>query len=379
MTSNRKYTILFSGGGTGGSVTPLLAVAEELLKDNVNHYRLIFVGTADGPERNMVTHFNQEIGPLEFQSIAGGKWRRYFSWSNVTDLLKIVKAGVQSWYLLGRDQADLVISAGSFVSVPLVWAAQLRRIPSLIHQQDVRPGLANKLMAPWAAVVTVALEKSLLDYGPKAVFIGNPMRTWTKPDVAQLRDELRNSYGLDTQRPIVLVTGGRMGARALNNLLIQSRELLTDFQIVHITGEAMTETAQPAKLSQSGYVSYQSRGALPNQEMLKLMAAATVVVSRCGLGTLTELSLLHKAAILIPLPDSHQADNAAVFKQAAAAVVLEQADLTPARLAQSIRQIVEDKTLKANLENNISKVIKPGASEKLVGIIEEILSSVKLV
>ena len=166
MNDNKKIkTIIFSGGGTGGSVAPLLAVAEELLQEAgaSSGPRLIFIGTKNGPEKEMVASFNAEIGKMEFLSLISGKWRRYFSIHNLLDIFKVVAAWFRSFGLLAKYHPDLVISAGAFVSVPLVWAAAAKNIPVLIHQQDLRPGLANKLMAPWARVITVVFEKSLID------------------------------------------------------------------------------------------------------------------------------------------------------------------------------------------------------------------------
>jgi len=132
-------TIIFSGGGTGGSATPLLAVAEEILDHNPKSH-LVFVGTASGPEKQLVADFGVAGNTLEFVAIAAGKWRRYFSLANLLDPFKIILAFFQSLALLRRYRPQAVISAGSFVSVPLVWAAACLKIPALIHQQDVRPG-----------------------------------------------------------------------------------------------------------------------------------------------------------------------------------------------------------------------------------------------
>ena len=137
-----QKTIMFSGGGTGGSVTPLLAVAEEIIGQDPK-CRLVFVGTAAGSERQLVADFSFAGVRAEFVAISAGKWRRYFSLANLLDPFKIVLAFFQSLSLIRRYRPQAVISAGSFVSVPLVWAAACCRIPVLIHQQDVRPGLVS--------------------------------------------------------------------------------------------------------------------------------------------------------------------------------------------------------------------------------------------
>ena len=152
--NNLTKKIIFTGGGTGGSVTPLLAIAEELLRDGPDNHQatifnssqedrsfrfnweFLFVGTYQGPEREMVTDFNSEVGPMRFVPLVSGKLRRYFSPANFFDAFKVFASWFVSLRLLSVEKPDLIVSAGSFVSVPLVWAAALRRIPIIIHQQE---------------------------------------------------------------------------------------------------------------------------------------------------------------------------------------------------------------------------------------------------
>jgi UDP-N-acetylglucosamine--N-acetylmuramyl-(pentapeptide) pyrophosphoryl-undecaprenol N-acetylglucosamine transferase len=315
----------------------------------------------------MVAAFNQEVGPLVYRSMISGKWRRYFSLNNFLDLFKIFAAGVQSFKILADLRPDLVVSAGSFVSVPLAWAASLRGIPVLIHQQDVRPGLANKLMAPIARAVTVTFEKSLHDYGVRAVWTGNPVRIVAQQDQAGLA-EVRNKYNLNSALPLVVVTGGGTGSVALNELVAKSVPgLCAVCQIVHLTG---TGKASGVAVSTKNY---QVQEFIASRNFLNLLAAADLVISRCGLSVLTELSALRKPAILIPLPDSHQVDNAAVFAQAQAAIVLEQKDLSPDILIREVQRVLADAALRSSLANNISKIIKRGAAEAIAGIIWEMI------
>ncbi len=152
---NKSKKILLTGGGTGGSVVPLLAIVDEMKKQSDKEYNFLWLGSKKGPEKEMV-----EAENIRFRIILSGKWRRYFSIKDFTDLFKIKLAFWQSILIIIKEKPSLVISAGSFISVPVVWAAWLWRVPALVHQQDVRPGLANRLMAPFATVITVAFEKS---------------------------------------------------------------------------------------------------------------------------------------------------------------------------------------------------------------------------
>lgn len=366
MKNLNSKTIMFSGGGTGGSVTPLLAVAEELLKDD-SSLNLLFVGASDGPEKELVEKF--EIKKIKFITIPGGKWRRYFSLNNFLDLFKILFAFIFAFKILKQERPALIMSAGSFVSVPLVWAAAICKIPVLIHQQDIRPGLANKLMAPFARVITISFEKSFIDYGPRAVLTGNPLKDISAYETRKI--ETRKNYSLELDKPLVLVIGGGTGALAINNLIREAatqENLLDICQLVHLTGRGKSEGKE---ISNSNYHAFEF---LDQSEVLSLMAASDLVISRCGLGTLTELSALAKATILIPMPASHQEENAAVFGDAKAAVVLNQSEINSQSLKLEIEKLLSDARLRGELMNNISKIMKPAAAQNIAAIIWEMIN-----
>jgi UDP-N-acetylglucosamine--N-acetylmuramyl-(pentapeptide) pyrophosphoryl-undecaprenol N-acetylglucosamine transferase len=360
---NTQKTIIFSGGGTGGSVTPLLAVAAELLKER-SDLNLFFVGSENGPEKELVANFENK--KIKFLTIPSGKWRRYFSANNYFDLFKIIGAWFVSLKILHKAKPELVISAGSFVSVPLVWAAACLRIPILIHQQDIRPGFANKLMAPFARVVTITFEKSFIDYGPRAVLTGNPLKDISAYQTKRI--ETRNRYGFKIDEPLVLVVGGGTGSLAINNLVVKALpNLLSICQVVHVTGYGKkVETDIKSK-------DYQVFEFLNQTEILSLMATADLVISRCGLGALTELASLAKPVILIPIPNSHQEENAAVFEERDACLLLNQNSLNSEILFTEVKKILADDKLRGRLSNNISKIMKPDAARNIAAIIFEIV------
>ncbi|MFH1233119.1 MAG: undecaprenyldiphospho-muramoylpentapeptide beta-N-acetylglucosaminyltransferase [Patescibacteria group bacterium] len=369
MQLKKIVKILLTGGGTGGSVAPLLVVAEELNPPTPlvrgetaqgGEFEFLWIGTKDGPEREMV----EKVG-IKFRAIICGKWRRYFSWKNFIDIFKIKIGFWQSLFILLKSRPDLVISAGSFVSVPAVWAAWFLGAKVLVHQQDVRSGLANKLIAPLAKVITVTFEKSLKDYGKKAIWIGNPTRQKLK-----IERQKYEEYNVDKNLPVILIIGGATGAIAINNLVLESLDELTKFcQIIHLTGKNKINTKY--KIQNTNYYHFDF---LDINEMAKVYSLANVVVSRCGLGVLSELSYLGKPTILIPLPDSHQEDNAIVFANAQAAVVLNQKELTSEKLINEIEKIIKDKELQEKLSEKIKLVMKQGSNEAMVKIIRAMLS-----
>lgn len=350
---NSKQKICLTGGGTGGSVTPLLAIADEL-RAGSGAPEFYWLGSADGPEREMT-----EKAGVPFRAIAGGKLRRYFAWENLLDVPKIAVGFFEALAFMARWQPDLVMSAGSYVSVPVVWAAALLRIPVMAHQQDVRPGLANKLMAPFARVVTVTFEKSLYDYGAKAVWTGNPIRRCFMDPVA--RDKIIKSNA--DSRSVILIIGGGTGAASLNLLIGSSlTELTKHYEVIHITGKNKLPASSFEWVDKEYERRYHAYEFLHAPDLAEVYRKAGLVISRCGMGTLTELSYFGKAAILVPLLDSHQEDNARVFAEKEAAIVLGQKDLTTETLLINIERIFGDVCLRQKLENNMRLVIKAGAN-----------------
>lgn len=362
---------MFSGGGTGGSVIPLLAVALELIKEDKN-IDLLFVGAKNGPEKKMIEDFQDK--EIRFLTLPSGKLRRYFSWHNFFDIFKVIGAFFKSLDILRREKPDVVISAGSFISVPLVWAAACRQIPILIHQQDIRPGLANKLMAPFARVITVTFEKSLTDYGPRAVLTGNPAK-----DISTYQSQgasIRKKYNLKLDVPFVFVVGGGTGALAINKLIADALpELLPYCQIINLTGQG--KKASEIKEYNPSKGSYQAIEFVNHNEYFGLLTAADLVVSRCGLGALTEISALAKAAILIPMPHSHQENNALLFKDSGSSIVMDQKGLTSKELSDMIKILLGDQKLSDSLRHNVSKIIKLDGARNIAAIIWEMIKNKK--
>lgn len=356
--NNKKVKkILLTGGGTGGSVAPLLAIAEKLReKGDIDFF---WIGTRDGVEKEMVEGEN-----IKFIPIAAGKLRRYFSWQNFVDLFLILIGFFQSLSLISKWKPNMIITAGSFVSVSVVWAGWILRVPILVHQQDVQPGLANKLMAPFARVITVAFEKSLIDYGEKAIWTGNPVRKNFQSTINKTRNN--KFFKLKKDLPIIFVVGGGTGARAINDLVEGALNELTKIcQIIHATGKSKAQGKQKENYYPFEFLSV--------EQMAEAYSVADVVVSRCGMGALTELSFLGKPSILVPMPDSHQEENAKVFSENNAAIVLNQKELTPEMFSNEIKKFISNQELKNILSRNIGNVMKKEANEAIAKIVNIVL------
>lgn len=365
--------IMLSGGGSGGPVIPLLEITKELrrLKPSLD---FVFVGTEKGPEKEMVENF----GDLRFLSLPAGKFRRYFSLKNFSDIYFIFLAFFKAFPLLRKEKPSLVISVGSFASVPLIYAAFFLRIPIIIHQQDVRPGLANRLMAPCAKIITAVFEKTLADYGPKAVLTGNPISVPEKfPEFDSALEPM-----LKGDKPLVFIVGGGTGAIAINELVQEAKsELLNFCNLIHVTGKnkGNSKTSSSSNKSLAEEVTGVDKGIyltwefLSHNQLLAIMDRATLVVSRCGLATLTEISALRKASILIPMPHSHQEDNASIFGRAQAALVLSQNGLKAENFSQEIKKLLNDEKALKTYANNAYNIMEKGAALKISQIILELI------
>lgn len=340
-----------------GSVSPLIAVFLEMKKQG-NDFEAIWVGTKDGPEKEFIASYD-----IPYMAISGGKLRRYFSWQNFFDPFFVIIGFFQSLFIVIKQRPSVIVTAGGFISVPLVWAGWLWRVPSLVHQQDVRPGLANILMAPFAKAITVTFEESLRFFSKKkTIQTGNPARS------DMLGGDKDSSYGFfnfEKNIPVILILGGGTGASKINQLVFQSLQALVEFcQVIHLTGKGKNEIiAQHARYRVYEFLT---------SDLNQAFALADLVICRAGMSTLTELSILKKPMIIIPIPGTHQEDNALAYAKNNAAIIFEQNSLTAENFAQKIRNILLDKPSLNNLSRNAGKIMVSNAaallSEKILAI-----------
>lgn len=342
--------ILFSGGGTLGPVTPLLAMCEHLEGEDM---QFIWVGTEKGIEEALVEQMQ-----IPFFALPASKLRRYFSWQSFLDIFTFVEAFFKSFGLLRRERPDVCISAGGYVSVPLHLAAWILRIPTWIHQQDVLVGLANRIMSPFASLITVTLEQSL-KYFPhrKTRLLGNPVR----PSILSgQKDEARTVLGLQPNLPIILATGGGTGSEKINMLIAHVALELDDIcQIIHLTGteRKIQEPDRPLL----HYHSWQFLG----DKMKDAYAASDIIVSRGGFGTLSEMASLKKAAVVIP-KSGHQEKNVQFCVQGQGIVALDEDTLSAPLLSDLLRSLLQNSEQRQQLGNNLHTLIPSASKEALL-------------
>lgn len=361
--------ILLVGGGSGGPVAPLLAVAETIKKQHPRA-EFLFVGGKTGPERGMA-----EAAGIKFVVISSGRLRRYFSLSNFVAPFFTMAGYFQAKKIIQNFKPNCVFGAGSFVQVPVMWAAWRAGVPTVIHQQDVLPSLANKLCAPIAKKITVTFAQSVFDFpaslgivykkhaADKIVHTGNPFRR----ELANVnKEEAKKYFGLTDELPTLLVTTGGTGALALNKMVVESLPQLTKIvQVIHQTGKGKHLVDEKENYHPYEFIN----------NMGQAYAAADLVLCRAGVSTITELSNLGKMAIMVPIPQSHQEYNAEFVEEQVAAFVTEQKFLNAQTLPHLVRQILFRYQTQQGVIRQMQNIMPHDAAEKIAEIIVKLSSS----
>lgn len=345
--------ILFAGGGTMGSVSPLLAVSQEI-KNREPEAEFLFIGTKTGPEKKSVESYK-----IPFVAIESGKFRRYLDWRNVTDPWRIIVGFYQSFIILKQYRPAVIMIAGGFVGVPVAMAAWLWRIPVLVHHQDIEAGLANKLMAPLAKKISISFDVSLKDFkSTKAVLTGNPIRDeFYHCD----RDKSYRLFNLKSELPVILITGGGTGSQIINDVVKEALPKLTKFaQVIHTTGAGKGFSFDSDNYHQYEFLSH---------EMSEALCVADVVVSRAGLSILTELSIGGKPTVLIPLYKTHQELNAAYYQKHNAVVAVSEPSLNANMFASLLRDLLANKEQLNSLSENIKKIMPSDGAKRVTDIL----------
>lgn len=355
---NQPIHFLMTGGGTLGSVTPLLAVVEELRKRDAQAV-VSWVGTPGGPERLVV-----ESNRITFYALAAPKLDRYRRWTWPFIPLRLAASVAQSMKLLRTLRPHMVFSAGGFVGVPVAIAAWFLRIPVWVHQLDVQPGVANKTLAPFAKRISVTFDETAAAFPKrKTIVVGGMVRKAIRQGnktVAMQR------YGFDVTLPTVLVVGGGTGAAQINDAFAVLRnDLVGRMNVLHLTGRGKMLAA----LEEQGpnYVALE----FLNEGMADAYAAADVVVCRSGIGTICELAALGKPAIIIPF-HNFEFPNAKILEERKAAEVLWY--VTPQIIAQAIDRLLDHPERREELSKNIRGLFALNADERIVHEAMELLS-----
>lgn len=319
--------IVFTGGGTAGHVTPNIALIPKLKSLG---YDIHYIGSYDGIERKLIEDYR-----IPYYGISTGKLRRYFDIKNFSDPFRVIKGFVEAKGVLKTLKPDIVFSKGGFVSVPVVRAAAFLKIPCIIHESDMTPGLANSLCIPVAKKVCCNFPETLQNLpAEKAVLTGSPIRAeLTKGS----KEKGLSMCGFHGGKPVIMVIGGSLGAAGINSLVREALpQLLEDFQIVHICGK---EKIDNLLLNKDGYKQFE----YVKEDLKDLFAMADIVISRAGANAICELLALRKPSLLIPLPArasrGDQILNAKSFESQGFAMMADEDYLTAVTLTEKVHEL----------------------------------------
>ena len=348
--------ILLTGGGTAGHVTPNIALFPKLKELG---YEIHYIGSLDGIEKKLLEDFD-----IFYYAIPTGKLRRYFDLKNFTDPFRVLKGYAEAKKIMKHVQPQVIFSKGGFVSVPVVRAGAALKIPCIIHESDITPGLANKLCIPVADKICCNFPETL-SYLPKekAILTGSPIRV-------ELSHGNRNTAMklccFDSSKPVIMVVGGSLGASSVNKAVRDSlRKLLEDFQVVHICGKDKIDNLL---LNIKGYKQFEYL----KTELKDVLAMADIVISRAGANAICELLELKKPNLLIPLPSASsrgdQLLNANSFECQGFSMVINEDDLCETLLVEKVQELYFNRQTYIDAMERNTQV---SAIDKIISLIQE--------
>lgn len=361
----KTYKFILSGGGTGGHIYPAIAIADAL-KAKYPHSEFLFVGSQDRMEMQKVPQAGYQIKGLWIAGI-----QRKLTWSNLMFPFKLISSLFKSARIIKKFQPDVVIGTGGFASGPLLEMATRYRVPALIQEQNSFAGITNKLLAKKVQKICVAYD-SMQQFFPeeKIVKTGNPVRL-DLLNTEENREAGLAKFNLDPTKKTLLILGGSLGARAINRLIDRELQFILDqgLQIIWQCGQLY-------------YEEYKKHNAKDNVQVLAFIdtmnlayAAADVIISRAGAGSVSELALVGKPVIFIPSPnvaEDHQTKNAEAIVAKNAAVLMKESELET-QFESQFKKLVSDENWQQELGANFKKLALPQATQRIVREVESLL------
>ena len=343
--------IVLTGGGTAGHVTPNIALISSLQKLG---YTISYIGSHDGIEKKLIKDIH-----IPYYGISSGKLCRYFNLKNFSDPFRVLKGIGEAKQLMQELNPNVVFSKGGFVSVPVVLAAKILKIPVIIHESDISPGLANKICIPAASIVCCNFPETLTKLPKKkAIVTGNPIRQELMFGNKLTAMKLCN---FTAKKPVLMVIGGSLGSVVINDAIRRLlSELLKDFQVIHLCGKSNLD---PLLDRMEGYAQFEYL----TKELADLFSLADVFISRAGANTICEIISLAKPNLLIPLSEKasrgDQILNARSFEKRGYSMVLKEEELTPESLMKSVHQLYANRETfiaamnNSNYTNSINRIL----------------------
>ncbi|MCR4430056.1 MAG: undecaprenyldiphospho-muramoylpentapeptide beta-N-acetylglucosaminyltransferase [Tepidanaerobacteraceae bacterium] len=370
----QKKSFVLAGGGTGGHIYPAIAIASGLKRDFPDA-EIIFVGTERGLEKDLVPKAGFNLKKIRIKG-----FDRKLSMDTLSSIKELFLGSLDSMRILAQIKPDLVIGTGGYVAGPVIFFASMMGIPTIIHEQNVKPGFTNRFLSKFADKIVISFEDSK-KYFPqnKVILAGNPVRA----EIAMgNREEALKEYRLRSDAPVVLCFGGSQGAARLNEAMIQVIEEAVrnrKFQVILVTGQKHYDKYNQLlenkgiDASVSGYIKLKPY----IYDMKNAYAASDLVIARAGAISISEITLCGKPSILIPYPkaaDRHQDFNAHFLEKNKAAVVIADKDLTGRRLLEAIESIILDKKRLSAMAEASRKLAKPHALEIILDEMKKLMS-----
>lgn len=335
---------MFTGGGSAGHVTPNIAIINELNKQD---WDISYIGSKAGIEKDLIGKMD-----ITYHSISSGKLRRYLSKENIKDIFKVIKGCYDARKVLKKSKPNVVFSKGGFVSVPVVIAARQLKIPVILHESDLTPGLANKLSVRFASKIFTSFEETL-QYLPteKSKAIGSPIR---KEILSGSAAKGKLFLGFTSQKPILTVMGGSLGAKKINEVVRDNLDtLLQTYQIVHLCGKGNLSEAHTGV---NGYKQFE----YVYEELADILVATEVVVTRGGSNSIFEFLALRIPMLIIPLTKlqsrGDQILNGKVFTENGYSYMIEEESLTKDHFLHTLKEIQGNRALMIEkMQQNKSK------------------------
>ena len=353
--------IVVAGGGTGGHLYPGIAIAQEIAARR-RGVEIVFAGAGTSLERTILAPHGYRLIAIRSGGVVGKSLA-----GRMRGIGRAMAGFAQSIRTLMRDRPRVVIGVGGYASGPMVMAAVMLRVPSLIHEQNYYPGLTNRILAPWVRRVAVSFEETRRYFGGRGELTGNPIRAAFRGVKRKVRGDTFN----------VLIFGGSQGAKAINSTVVDAlpylQEQRTALRFLHGTGSRDHERVAAAYVA-SGFEAQ----VLPYiTDILRAYEWADLVVARAGASSVSEIAVCGKASILVPLPASahdHQRYNARTFAESRASLVIEESSLTGQALAQALLQLRADPERVSVMERSALLLARPDAAARIVDMVEEMLA-----
>ena len=371
--------ILFTGGGTGGHIFPIVAISREIRKICPKEkIEFFFIGPRDDFGEILLSQEG-----IKVKTILAGKIRRYFDFKsffeNLIDIFIKIPLGIlQAFFYLFFLAPDLIFSKGGFGSIPAVLSGKLLGVPIFLHESDAIPGMANRFLARFSLEIFVSFPKTLYFPEEKMILVGNPIR---REILEGSKEEAKEYFKLVGGKPLVLILGGSQGAQRINDKILEILpEILKNFELIHQGGEKnFSQVKEEAKVMiVKNFEKYYHLFPFLKEEELKMAyAACDLIVSRAGAGTIFEIAALGKPAILIPLPEAaqdHQLKNAYTFAETGATKVLEEKNFTPHFFWERLRYLFSHPEELEKMIRAAKEFSKPNAARIIAGYIVDYLT-----